>query len=29
MYMYILYLPSDFFRVAYTANISEHLPTQP
>ena len=25
----ILYLPSDFFRVAYAANISEHLPTQP
>ena len=24
----ILYLPSDF-RVAYAANISEHLPTQP
>ena len=24
----ILYLPSDF-RVAYVANISEHLPTQP
>ena len=27
-YTYILYLPPDF-RVAYTANISEHLPTQP
>ena len=24
-----LYLPSEFFRVAYAANISEHLPTQP